>query len=229
MTKHITRFLDEPSRAASYDRLFGRSGVLELLQEKDGGNSDRADHAVREYCRSLHQLCNFKYVSQAVIMEPEKDEIRYFLVYATNHHRGIEVFKDAEMKAAHIQTLARHEVQVQKTRQDELMFGDGPSERLFAAELRRRYKTRARAKVINVLLKSEDPLGVRYAELFCAAMAFPLVTPGDLASWLSTFSPHAELILEGSPRRSTPDCDKDDRIIVRNFAGLASIKEIVEG
>jgi three-Cys-motif partner protein len=225
MTKHITRFLGEQTRAASYQRLFGREGVLGDLQNEFGGNSERADLAVREYCRSLHQLCNFEYVSQAVILEPGKDEVRYFLVYATNHHRGVEVFKESEIAAANVQSWARHEVEVGKTKQELMIFDDAPSETAFAINLRSKYKRRARAKVIDSLLKSTDPHGILYAKLFCDAMAFPLVTPDDLTAWLTSFEPHAKLKLAGSDLRKKPKCDENDRIFVRNPVALEAVKE----
>ena len=36
-------------------------------------------------------------------MEPDQEAVRYYLVYATNHPRGVEVFKAAENRAAKIQ------------------------------------------------------------------------------------------------------------------------------
>ena len=100
MTKHINRFLNEENRAASYNNLFGRSGVLEKLRNAMG--EEREELAVTEYCRSLQMLCGFQFVSSAVILEPQEAKIRYFLVYATNHPRGIEVFKTAEKKAVNL-------------------------------------------------------------------------------------------------------------------------------
>jgi three-Cys-motif partner protein len=110
MTRHIVRFLDEPDRAESYNNLFGRNEVLDMLRNTSLRNApsyERAQQAVREYGRSLTLLCDFRYVSSAVILEPDEESIRYFLVYATNHPRGVEVFKGAEIKAARIQDAVR--------------------------------------------------------------------------------------------------------------------------
>lgn len=93
MTKHIKRFLDEEDRATSYHNLFGRPGVLETLRKAP--REEREEIAVKEYCRSLQMLCGFKFVSSAVILEPQEAKARYSLVYATNHPLGIEVFKAA--------------------------------------------------------------------------------------------------------------------------------------
>src|SRR4030095_13393733 len=61
MTRHIIRFLDQPDREESYKNLFGRADVLERLRA--ASKDERTDQAVREYCRSLRQLCDFSYVS----------------------------------------------------------------------------------------------------------------------------------------------------------------------
>jgi three-Cys-motif partner protein len=220
MTKHITRFLEEPTRAESYKKLFGRDEVLRELQEMPPGNLDRADKAVREYCKSLHELCSFKYVSQAIIMSPDREEIRYFLVYGTNHHRGVEVFKDAEITAAQMQSWVRHETDVARTKQEVMIFDDKPIESKFAVNLRSRYQMKARAKVIDVLLTAAGG-EISFAELFCAAMAFPLVTPDDLEAWLKAFEPYIKLSLAGSGRRRKASCDEDDRVTVVDRTALS--------
>ena len=115
MTRHIMRFLDEPDREVSYHNLFGRPEVLTALRDlRKAPPFVRAEHAVREYGKSLHMLCKFKYVSSAVVLEPNQESIRYFLVYASNHPRGIEVFKTAENQAAKIQEIVRDETRIER-------------------------------------------------------------------------------------------------------------------
>lgn len=217
MTRHIIRFLDEDDRAESYKNLFGRNDVLQTLRSTP--REERAERAVREYCRSLRQLCDFKYVSQAVILEPNEESIRYFLVYATNHPRGVEVFKAAETKAAHIQDDVRHETQVRKTGQPELLLDGGPPKSRLTLDLRKRYYERARQKVIETLLKYTGQGGVPYADLFCEAMAFPLVTPDDLESCIRALAPHVafHFAKQGSKK---PSPVRDDRVVVVNRNAL---------
>ena len=124
MTKHIIRFLQAQDRESSYLNLFGRPGVLEILKKAKPG--EKMDVAVREYCRSLKLLCGFKYVSSAIVLEPDRKGIRYFLVYATNAPDGIEVFKSAEIKAARIQEAVREEHRIRKSGQPELFGGELP-------------------------------------------------------------------------------------------------------
>jgi three-Cys-motif partner protein len=220
MTRHIIRFLKEPDRADSYRALFGRPEVLEILRNTPSENNERAEQAVREYCRSLRLLCDFNYVSSAVILEPDEESVRYFLLYATNHPRGVEVFKAAEIKAARIQDDVRHEAHVRKTRQPELRLGGGPPKSRVALQLRDRYAARARKKVIEILSASSPADSVRYSELFCEAMAFPLVTPDDLESWLRALEPSIEIRLAGSSRRRKPSPSEKDSVLVRKPASL---------
>lgn len=77
--------------------------MLEKLRDVPKENNERADQAVREYCRSLTQLCDFRYVSSAVILEPNQESVRYSLVYSTNNFHGFEVFKQAETATARTQ------------------------------------------------------------------------------------------------------------------------------
>lgn len=212
MTSDINRFLTQPDRAESYRKLFGRPGVLEILQKTPP--EERAEQAVLEYSQSLKQLCGFKYVSAAVILEPNKESVKYFLVYATNHHRGIEVFKAAEIKAARIQDDIRHQAHIQKTGQPDLMFDPAPPKSRKALALQSRYAERARMRVVALLAANTGPAGVEYKELFCEAMFFPLVTPNDLVEWLKALEPNVKVKLAGVPSRKKPKPSEDFRVVV---------------
>lgn len=210
MTKHISRFLNEADRATSYNDLFGRPGVLESLRSAAG--DEREELAVTEYCRSLQLLCGFQYVSSAVILEPQEANIRYFLVYATNHSRGVEVFKAAENEAANVQEIVRQEKLVQKTRQTGFDFADPRPLSSYTYGLYQRYCHRAREKVIDCF-KRTSRAQVPYRKLFCEAMAFPLVAPADLLSWLDKLVPYIELHPSQGHKRLSPARD-DDYVMV---------------
>lgn len=221
MTRHIIRFLDQPDRAQSYNDLFGRNDVLPLLQKTPHG--EQADVAVREYCRSLQIMCGFKYVSSAVILEPDKEDKRYFLVYATNHPRGVEVFKTAETKAAKLQDDVRYEAKIQKTRQPEMtgLFGGIPKSKV-SKNLWKKYCDRAKAKVVKRILDSAKD-GVSYSDLFCEAMAFPLVTPTDLRSWIQSFGDAIKVHLARSTRRrELSPVEEEDKVYLKDPTKLKS-------
>jgi three-Cys-motif partner protein len=217
MTRHIVRFLDEPDRAESYNNLFGRKEVLPILQAMKARNAtpyERAEHAVREYARSLMLLCGFRYVSSALILEPDKESIRYFLVYGTNHPRGVEVFKGAETKAASIQDEVRHDTHVRKTNQPTLTFDNQPPSSRLSSELRRFYSEKARNRVMEILSARAPYSMVLYSDLFCEAMAFPLVTPDDLVSWVRALEPRIKVLLSGSGGRKKPSPSEEDQVEV---------------
>jgi hypothetical protein len=138
------------------------------------------ERAVQEYSLSLKLLCNFKYVSSAVILEPDEEAIRYYLVYATNHPRGVEVFKAAGNKAARIQDNVRQQSRVRKTGQLEFPSDRGPAKSRLILDLLQRYITKARGNVIGVLRANTSARGVTYADLFCAQWLFLL---SHLMTW----------------------------------------------
>jgi hypothetical protein len=57
---------------------------------------------------------------------------------------------------------------------------------------------------VQTLKKASSTNGLAYRDLFCEAMAFPLVTPEDLVQWLAKLAPNVEIVLEGSQRQRKP-------------------------
>lgn len=219
MTSFLARFVDTETRADSYLKLFGRPGVLEVIRNLPKGTGEREEAAVREYCKSLREICGFRYVSEAVILDPQKEQVRYYLIFATNHPKGIAVFKNAELRAARLQDTVRYEAQIKKTGQDFLDFGDSVLPSSLALTLRNRYVLKAREK-IALLLKTAGKSEVPYERLFCDAMSFPLVAPDDLINWLEKWQPDVKFKLDGSARRRKPSPDENDFIIVTNPAAI---------
>jgi len=213
MTSFLTRFVDRDDLADSYHALFGRSGVIERIRSLPKGSSQREEAAVDEYCRSLREICGFKYVSQAVIMDAAKERIRYYFVFATNSLHGIQVFKDAEAKATITQDEVRHETKLNKQVQVGLPFG-GPTPRSSKVlELQQRYIHRSRESILNSF-GSHRGATMSYDEVYGNAMGFPLVTQADLDTILQSLSPNVQLKLAGT-RRKKPALFKGDYVILR--------------
>lgn len=226
MTRHIIRFLDEEDRAESYRNLFGREEVLEILRDTPREDNERTEQAVREYCRSLKLLCGYKFVSSAVILEPDEESVKYYLVYGTNDFHGIDVFKKAEATAARIQDDVRLRSRGKIPGQTELLLEGGSKESRLAATLRTRYQSRARRKVVDMLLSSQGRHEIEYVDLYCEAMGFPLVLPNDLWDWLQHFRPYVEVRLAGSKYRRKPSPDANDRVKVIDAATLKASNPI---
>lgn len=204
MTSFIRRFADVDQCKESYNAYFGRPGVREIIARTP--QSEREDIVVREYCRSLRALCGFKHVSSCVVLQEDKRGIKYFMVFGTNNAMGIKVFKEAESHAASLQ--------------DEIKFAKefGNNYPLFSSDqiapvsetLRQKYRDAAFARVEELF---RDRTQVPYTEIFCKALAMPLVTEVELLDFIHAHS-NLELQLDGS-RRKKPSIDikKGDRVI----------------
>jgi three-Cys-motif partner protein len=202
MTSFLYRFVNHDDCQDSYEEFFGRRGVGEIIAR--AAPDDRQDAVVREYCRSLRELCGFEYVSSCVVLEPDKKGIKYFMVFATNSPTGIKVFKEAEAHAASLQDELKHAKE----------FGDQfplfPTDAIepVSESLRRKYREIAFWRVEEMFA---GPAEFAYSEVFCKAMAMPLVTEDELLEFIKVH-PLLELILDG-PRRRKPSVEnKNDRV-----------------
>lgn len=213
MARHAVRFLEQNDRKESYDALFGRIEAMEVLRNTP--KHRKLTVMLQEYCLSLKLLCGFRYVSAAAILEPNEEAIRYFLVFGTNHPRGIEVFKKAEQAAARIQNKVRFATIFGRKSQGEFDMSGAPALKTkIVYELRNQYVTMAMEHVIEDLLKGPKDLGVPYCDLFARAMELPLVSPEDLMEGIKDL-PSVKMILQGERRRS-PSVEKgeNDRVAV---------------
>ena len=202
MTSFLHRFVEFEQCKESYDDFFGRPGVREVIAAAPPG--DRQDVVVREYCRSLRERCGFQHVSSCVVLQPDKKGVKYFMVFGTNDPMGIKVFKEAEAHAAALQDEIKHARE----------FGSQMSLFSTAAvipvseSLRQKYKKLAFARVIELF---QDKSEVPYAEVFCKAMAMPLVTEAELLEFLN-LQQALTLRLDGT-RRQKPNIQKADFVV----------------
>jgi three-Cys-motif partner protein len=218
MARHAVRFLEQHDRKDSYDALFGRDEAVDVLRKTP--KNRKLNIILREYCKSLKQLCGFQYVTAAAILEPNEEAIRYFLVFGTNHLRGIEVFKNAEKTAARMQDQVRFEtIFRRKLYSQDTFFNAAPKTRI-AYKLRDDYVKMAMENVIRVLLSHHGADPIPYRNLFALAMEFPLITPEDLIAGIKDL-PSIKLSLEGA-RRRTPSVDMDDRVEIVDRNALAN-------
>lgn len=205
MTSFIHRFVDVENCSESYDRFFGREGVREIIRKTSQG--DQQDAVVREYCRSLRQFCEFKFVSSCVILKRDKQGVHYFMVFATNDPMGIKVFKEAEAHAAKIQDDLKD---LQLHGSPELPGLD--LEPRASVTLREKYRTIAFQRVEEHLKTHPDS---SYAEVFCKGMAMPLVTEKELVAFLNQ-QENVTLRLPGSNRRKPNIKKEGDRVLWEN-------------
>lgn len=126
---------------------------------------------------------------------------------------GIEVFKKAEVEAAQAQDEVRHEKRIKTTSQTAFLFGGAPPQSAKVSHLYEHHNNRARRKIIEILADSKE--GLPYAKIFGEAMAFPLVTPGDLQNWISDLEDKGALrtCWDGAKRR-VRSWKRNDYIVV---------------
>jgi hypothetical protein len=229
MARHAVRFLEQNDRKDSYDALFGRDEAMDAVRTTP--KHRKLSVILQEYCTSLKQLCGFKYVSAAAILEPNEEAIRYFLVFGTNHLRGIEVFKNAEKTASKMQDRVRFETIFGRKSylQSDFLNNPSPLRTKIVYQLRDEYVAKAMENVIRELLLHPTAESTSWRDLFARAMELPLVTPEDLLAGIKSL-PSVKMCLEGKGRRM-PSVEMNDRveIIDRNDLErqLASMHEKV--
>lgn len=86
-----------------------RSKLDEVERTRPDGSSSEERKAilVDAFGESLVQLGKYRYVAETTVLRPLKDRPLYCLFYATRHPRGIEVFRDCQVKALIEQSKTR--------------------------------------------------------------------------------------------------------------------------
>jgi len=87
MTSWITRFLSDESK--HFDRLLG-TDWQKLIQLR---GEEQEEELVNSYASAVRAVGNFNYVCTLPVMKPDQDAFHFYMIYATRHLRGVEVFK----------------------------------------------------------------------------------------------------------------------------------------
>ena len=106
------------NRAASMSDLEIVSGLNSLIRVggwrdellSADGSEDRKRIIVNAFRHTLASVGGYKFVAETPILRPRIDRPLYFLVYATRHKAGIEVFRNAQMKTLIEQELRRDDI-----------------------------------------------------------------------------------------------------------------------
>jgi three-Cys-motif partner protein len=218
MTEHIRRFIkwQQEQNQESFIRLFGSSqfnDILNGLEEKD-----REDAIVTAYSECVKRVGAFGYTSSAIVLHPKKNRTHFHLIYATRGRKGVEVFKQAEKMAMSEMEKTRDEAQKRerekRTGQTEFRLFSAtvtqdPSE--YFRSLRKRYVSRARAKVL-ALLQTKGQL--TYDEAWSSAITFPLTWESDLKDWIREWEQDGQLEIMGmKERQRVPQLGEDNCLV----------------
>jgi three-Cys-motif partner protein len=113
--------IDEPKVVTGLDELIPvgdwRAKSKKAKAESGGAlTSDaRKDIIVGGFNESLRQLGGYKYAAETTVLRPLKDRPLYCLCYATRHPKGIQVFRECQIKALLEQASARASAKVKHT------------------------------------------------------------------------------------------------------------------
>jgi three-Cys-motif partner protein len=96
-----------------------RNKIKEAERQAEGNLTPEARKSVLvgAFTESLGKLGNHRFVAETTILRPLKDRPLYCLCYATSHPRGIEVFRDCQIKALREQSATRAAVKLQHAAQ----------------------------------------------------------------------------------------------------------------
>jgi three-Cys-motif partner protein len=216
MTGHISRLLESMTQK-DFTNLLGSASSKNSLTGLSG--LDREDAVVEEYCKNVAKTGKFNFTAKAIVLRPEKDRTHFHLIYATRHHKGIEVFKKAEQAAMtemeHARAEARQRISQGRTQQIDLF--SEPEVRHstgYFDELRDRYLTKAKASVVSTL---ENAKQVLYDDVWAQALSEPLVWETDLNDWIKDWEKKGQLVIQGkrSPRQKIPHRDENNFLVWR--------------
>lgn len=103
MYEFANRFVEHPDLMKTFDRLLPgvdwRPRFATLMADPDSGPEERKAFLLSCFKEAVRTIGGFKYVADIDVRHPGKNRTYYFLVYATRDPHGIEVFRDAQVKA----------------------------------------------------------------------------------------------------------------------------------
>jgi len=102
--------MKEPAIEQGVDELIPYGDWRKQLEEAElrGATSeDRKAIIVEAFGESLAKIGSYNYVAETTVLRPLSDRALYCLCYATRHPKGIEVFRDCQLKSLQEQAKTR--------------------------------------------------------------------------------------------------------------------------
>lgn len=195
MSSFITRFVN--ANDADLSDLLGED--FPELRKLNG--TDLEFSVVRKYCELIKREGDFPYVCALPVMKPDSDAFNFYLIYATRHPRGVEVFKSVERRTEERTHLVRANKQ-QRQRQERsgnfelfdptVLYRERKYQQLGADN-----RARARDRIFNLLQTTGE---VPYDDCWAEALQYSAVYQSDLRSWIDAWAKDGILSVKG--RRS---------------------------
>lgn len=203
MSDYINRFIADPRPeiAKSFDALFGPNWFPEWKALHDSGLSREAA-AIEVYTGRLKSAGNFAYVTFTRILKPTADRSYFYLIYATQHWKGVQEFRGIEKKAIdeqeHVRNAAKYNADVERTNQESLWGGPIIDTNLKSYDLERTIQLkRGHKKLLNTL--AQNPRGIRYELLLGAVLETSLVWESDLKDWIGDLKKAGKIVIPDLP------------------------------
>ena len=217
MTADIRRFVTSPQQTErSFFRLFGSTDFRNVVEGLSG--NDREDALVKEYRKVIATRGNFAFTCSAIVLNPESDRTRYHLIYATRHHRGVSVFKDAEKAAMQQMEEARSDIRRRKHEEvtGPALFPDLQRPSNYYDSLRQRYTRESKEAVLQLMRTNQR---VAFEDAWKLALSIPLTWESDLKAWLKEWtlkdSSGCLQITGMAPRQVVPQYGKGNYLVWR--------------
>jgi three-Cys-motif partner protein len=213
MLEFIRRFVGHPEYSVrqSFEGLYGEVIMDSRFEGLTGAARD--DMLLNEYLRVVQAGGDYKYASSSLVLHPEKARQHFNLVYLTRHHRGIEVFKEAEKSAMVDMEEARAKsAQRQRTSrgQPELFPAEELHNIAYFDGLRKRALDQMETNLLEILHAKRT---VSYDAVWALALRSPLVWPTDFKSLLLDLEKQGTVRIEGMPPGSrVPKLELEIRI-----------------
>jgi three-Cys-motif partner protein len=102
--------MKEPAIEAGVDELIPYGDwrkKLEYAEKRGATSEDRKTILVDAFGESLAKVGAYDYVAETTVLRPLSDRALYCLCYATRHPKGIEVFRDCQIRALREQARTR--------------------------------------------------------------------------------------------------------------------------
>lgn len=185
-----------------------RSELAEAERARPGKVTpdERKTILVQAFSGCLAKLGKYEYVAETTVLRPVKDRPLYCLFYATRHRKGIEVFRDCQIKALTEQSKTRAAIKVRHAERSsgqreifELLHDMGPDELSSFLQVER-----GEAEKTLLQLTPKSPGSILYEMLWPQVLARHVVRLPDVNKMAAA--------LRGDGRLVFPDWEKGKRV-----------------
>ncbi len=192
MSSFITRFVND--NATDLSDLLGKD--FPELRRLSG--SEREFAVVRKYCDLIKREGDFAYVCALPVMKPDSDAFNFYLIYATRHPKGVDVFKRVEKRTEERTQVVRADVQKrqrqERTGNFELFEPDVQYRERKYQQLATDNRGRAQRQILDHLKMAGD---VPYDDCWAEALQYSAVYQSDLRSWIDAWEKEGTVLVKG--------------------------------